>query len=70
MEKENNQEENRIESLERRLAELEMTLKNRNPHICPPCPFPHYPQPVTAHTNPNLHWHNSTPCYQNPCYWC
>lgn len=20
--------------------------------------------------NPNLHYHGSIPCYNNPCYWC
>lgn len=28
--------------------------------------FPQQPQVQ----NPNLHYHNVTPCYQNPCIWC
>lgn len=25
----------------------------------------HYPE-----KNPNLHYHGTMPCYQNPCFWC
>ena len=48
--------ENKIIELEKRIIELEKK----------PLYIPQY-QP--NFNNPNLHYHGSMPCYQNPCYW-
>lgn len=32
---------------------------------------PHYESmPFINKDNPNLHYHNGMPCYNNPCVWC
>lgn len=31
--------------------------------------FPNPVQPL-MNNNPNLHYHNGSPCYNNPCVWC
>ena len=34
--------------------------------------IPQNPSPLMPlnQPNPNLHYHNGAPCYQNPCVWC
>ena len=73
--------EDKIKVLERRIKVLEdmqpliihIPLPSVPPRFSPspslPIPFPPFPSP-TPTTNPNLHYHNGSPCYNNPCIWC
>lgn len=46
------------------LKEIRDILKEQNK-----IDITHNPLFVLANTqNPNLHWHNNIPCYNNPCY--
>jgi|APSaa5957512493_1039668.scaffolds.fasta_scaffold108568_2 hypothetical protein len=37
----------------------------------PPMYIPPYKEPDNPlNTNPNLHYHGTLPCYNNPCVWC
>ena len=47
--------DNKIEELERRISELE---KNRIIYV-----------PLAQSAPQIFHYHNGTPCYNNPCFW-
>ena len=55
----------KVKELEKRIEELE-----QRPQYFPYYP-PTYQPPAPAPTapNPNLHYHGTMPCYNNPCYW-
>ena len=35
-----------------------------------PVTYPVWQPPQEVNKNPNLHYHNGIPCYNNPCTWC
>lgn len=46
-------------------------LKQRAEEANKPREITYIPTPQTTTTNnPNLHYHGTHPCYQNPCVWC
>jgi len=62
--------ETKLQELERRIKYLEDVSKPQLPSYTPPYPQPYIPQgPINPH-NPNLHYHGTMPCYNNPCIWC
>ena len=52
-----------IEEIRKLREELEK-LNNRQPTYYPPQYIP------PNYHDPALHYHNGTPCYNNPCLWC
>lgn len=57
--------EEEIKELKKRIEELE-----KRPIITPIYqPIQYLPYPNLLQPNPNLHYHGSVPCYNNPCVW-
>lgn len=54
----------KIEELEKRILTLEQRELQK-----PTTPQYWLPSLQPA-ANPNLHYHNGSPCYKNPCIWC
>lgn len=54
----------KLQELEERIQKLEREMGNKTIII------PNYPPVNLPANNPNLHYHGSMPCYNNPCVWC
>lgn len=54
----------KIQELEERITRLENMLSK------PIQPIPPHIHQWPVPPNSNLHYHGTTPCYQNPCIWC
>jgi ribosome biogenesis GTPase A len=56
----------RIEEIERNIEELKKLQTLLPFHYYPPIQYIPYTPPAY---NPNIHYHGSIPCYNNPCVW-
>jgi len=69
-----------IKDLEKRIKDLEKlvnkpslsgSIEEKGIQVAPFVPQPPYYYPITPvwNPNPNLHYHGTTPCYNNSCIW-
>jgi hypothetical protein len=61
--------ENEIEKLKVEIEKLKLELQIEQAKRQQIPYLPQYPQ-WPQNQNPNVHWHNGSPCFNNPCYWC